>query len=69
VSLPGGPPSAYQLRASPRVDGVCTFEAIARALGIIEGGTVQRQMEEFFHIFVERVLYIRGRKWAGRICN
>lgn len=61
VILPNDKPSTYRLRVSPRQEGVCTYEAIARAVGIIEGKEVQNQMEAFFDQFVDRVLKMRGK--------
>jgi DTW domain-containing protein YfiP len=61
VILPPGPPSNYRLRTSRKEGGVCTFEAIARSLGIIEGKIVQEKLETFFDAMVERVLWTRGR--------
>jgi len=61
VILPNDKPSTYRLRISPREEGVCTYEAIARAMGIIEGKEVQQEMEAFFDKFVNRVLRMRGK--------
>ncbi len=64
VRLPPGPPSQYLLRVAPRESAVCTIEAIARALGILEGPErgpeVQAALEEIFHKMVERVRWSRG---------
>jgi DTW domain-containing protein YfiP len=60
VKLPVGAPSEFRLRREHREDGVSTFEAIARALGIIEGGIVQQELEAIFKIRVERTLWSRG---------
>jgi DTW domain-containing protein YfiP len=55
VTLPPGPPSRYTLRAITRPGAVCTFEAIARALAILEGPAIEQAMmpvlEEFFRRF------------------
>ena len=66
VRLPdGGPPSSYQLRTPPRESAVCTIEAIARALGILEGPEqgplVQATLERIFQQMVERVMWSRGK--------
>jgi DTW domain-containing protein YfiP len=37
VTLPEAGPTEYRLRAEPREGGLATLEAIARALGILEG--------------------------------
>jgi DTW domain-containing protein YfiP len=60
VTLRPGPPSEYQLRREPHPSFVCTFEAIARILGVIEGGSVQAQLETLFRKFVGRQLWSRG---------
>jgi DTW domain-containing protein YfiP len=60
VTLPPGPPSRYRLRTEPRPGGLATMEAIARAFGILEGATVQAELERVFTIMVERTLWTRG---------
>ncbi len=60
VRLPAGPPSRYRLRRHPDPTFISTFEAIARALGILEGPAVQRRLEHWFDVFVERTLWTRG---------
>jgi DTW domain-containing protein YfiP len=60
VSLPPGLPSSYRLRAASHPDGLATMEAIARALGILEGPAAQAELERVFHIMVERTLWTRG---------
>ncbi len=61
VILPNGGPSRYRLRISPRDDGVCTLEAISRALSFFEGDDVQRKIDTFFETMVSRVLWTRGK--------
>ncbi len=60
VKLPAGPPSRYRLRKEPNEQSVSTFEAIARALGVIEGAYAQRLLEDLFDMRVERTLWSRG---------
>jgi len=48
VRLPAGLPTAYRLRTSKRPQGLATFEAIARALGVIESAEVQVRLETLF---------------------
>jgi DTW domain-containing protein YfiP len=60
LALPAGPPSRYALRSEPHPDGLATYEAIARALGLIEGDAVRRAMEPAFHAMVQRTLVTRG---------
>lgn len=59
--LPAGKPTEYQLRLETKNEGLATFEAIARAMGIIEGSEVQDQMEKIFKLKVQRTLYARGK--------
>jgi DTW domain-containing protein len=61
VSLPpGGVPSRYRLRAEAHDGGLATIEAIARAMGILEGEHVQRALERVFDTMVGRTLWARG---------
>lgn len=60
LALPFGPPSSYFLRTEPMENFVCTLEAIARALGIIEGAKVQAHLENVFKVMVERTLMARS---------
>ena len=60
VTLPPGPPSIYRLRSEAHPHGLATLEAIARALGILEGPEVQEALEHVFRAMVERTLWVRG---------
>jgi DTW domain-containing protein len=60
VTLPAGPPTRYRLRAESRPDGLATIEAIARAMGILEGAHVQDAMERLLAVMVERTRGLRG---------
>jgi DTW domain-containing protein YfiP len=64
VKLPPGPPSRYRLREAPRAEAVCTLEAIARALALLEGPErgplVESHLMAAFDKMVERVLWSRG---------
>lgn len=60
VSLPPGPRSRYRLRFEPHLAGLSTLEAIARALGMLEGPDVQLALERVFETVVERALWSRG---------
>jgi DTW domain-containing protein len=59
--LPPGPPSAYRLRRRPHETGLATMEAVARALGILEGPLVEAALDRVFRAMVERTLRSRGR--------
>lgn len=64
VVLPDTGPTTYRLRAEPQEGGLATFEAIARALRILEGDAgpeIERAMLAVFHVMVERTLWMRGR--------
>ncbi len=67
ATLPVGAPSAYRLRQDPRPGHLCTLEAIARALGILEGGDVQQRLEDMLRIVVERTLWSGGRLTADAV--
>lgn len=54
VTLPPGPASRYGLRRSPRPGGLCTLEAIARALGVLEGGEIEPELLAVLDVFVAR---------------
>ena len=60
VRLPAGRETAWGIRKENQVDGLATFEAIARALGIIECAEIQKGMEELFALMVERTRQTRG---------
>ncbi|MFO0612669.1 MAG: tRNA-uridine aminocarboxypropyltransferase [Polyangiaceae bacterium] len=57
---PGEAPSAYRLRASAHDHGLATIEAIARALGVLEGEAIRTALERPFLVMVERTLWARG---------
>ncbi len=61
VHLEISKPSRYRLRTAAHENWISTFEAIARSLGIIENPEIQQRMEYFFEVFVERMLYLKGR--------
>ncbi len=58
------PPSerrtGYLLRRSEREGGLATMEAIARALGILEGEHVEHALDRVFALLVSRTLAARG---------
>jgi DTW domain-containing protein YfiP len=60
VHLPSGPPSRYRLRSHPDPLCLATFEAVARALGILEGQAIEEHLLATFERFVERALRARG---------
>ncbi len=63
VTLPSLGPSNYRLRDEPQAGGLATFEAIARALRILEADTgeaTETAMLGVFRVMVERLLWFRG---------
>ena len=63
VTLPDTGPSNYRLRAEVHEGGLATFEAIARALCILEGEAgpqIEAAMLAVFQVMVERTLWLRG---------
>lgn len=63
VFLPVGAPSMYRLRTEAHDGGLATIEAIARALGLLEGEKgprVQHALEFVFRAMVDRTLWARG---------
>lgn len=67
VKLPEGQITNYRLRRNPVLGRVCTFEAITRALGVIEGHGVQAAMESIFEKVVTRLLWSRGKIPADEV--
>jgi DTW domain-containing protein YfiP len=60
VRLPPGKATTYLLRSEPKVGGLATLEAIARAFGILEGPGFQEELESIFRKMVDRTLFSRG---------
>lgn len=60
VSLPPDEPTTYRLRAEFHDGRLATLEAIARALGILEGRHVRVALERLFDVMVARTLWMRG---------
>ncbi len=64
VTLPDLGRTEYRLRAESREGGLATLEAIARAIGILEGDAgpaIEAAMLTVFRVMVERTLWFRGR--------
>ena len=69
VRLAPGAPSAYRVRKETKSEGLATIEAIARALGVIEGvgestgsggPAIQHALEDLMRIMVERTMASRS---------
>jgi DTW domain-containing protein YfiP len=61
VKLPLGLPSEYRLKTQRHESGLCTLEAIARAIGLLESPEAQKQLELLLRVMVERTLWTRGK--------
>ncbi len=61
LNLPSGARSRFRLRkAQSDPDYLCTLEAVARALGVIEGQLVQDNLLDLLDKMVQRTLFSRG---------
>lgn len=60
IKLPTGRPSEWFIRKTVHPFALSTYEAIARAMGVIEGQAVQEKLEALFHVMVERTLKSKG---------
>jgi tRNA-uridine aminocarboxypropyltransferase len=60
VKLAPGRPSRYRLRKGPNANALCTIEAIALALEVLEGPEPRVELERLLAIMVERTLFSRG---------
>jgi DTW domain-containing protein len=65
VKLPPGTPGEWTIRKSHDPNRLSTYEAIARAYGIIESPQVQIQLETVFRLMVMRIRHTRGLKALG----
>jgi DTW domain-containing protein YfiP len=61
VRLPSIFPSHYRLRRAHAGDQLATLEAVARALGILEGPTIEAHLLRVFRTVVDRTLWSNGR--------
>ncbi len=59
VCLPEGESTRYDLRRNVRLGGLCTLEAIARALAIVESPEIESGLLALLDRFVERSRRIR----------
>ena len=69
VSLSHDEPSIYRLRFEAHSHGLATIEAVARAMGILEGMPVRREIEHVFRVMVERTLWSRGEMESEKVTN
>ena len=60
LMLEEGPPSSYRLRRHTNPQCLATFEAISRALRVLESASLADELDHCFRLFVERSLWARG---------
>jgi DTW domain-containing protein YfiP len=60
VSVSGEARLPHRLRAEAHAHGLSTIEAIARAMGVLEGDGVRRPLEAVYRSMAERTLWTRG---------
>lgn len=65
LQLPAGPKSGYVLRRRVHEAGLCTLEAIARALGALEGPEVEAELLRIFEVAMSRA--VRGRGYDSEL--
>jgi DTW domain-containing protein YfiP len=61
VTLPARGGSRYRLRQGAAPERLATMEAIAVAMGILEGPEVERRLHHLFRVMVDRTLWTNGR--------
>jgi DTW domain-containing protein YfiP len=59
--------SGYRLRQSARPGRLSTMEAIARALGVLEGTAVEEPLSHLHQVMVDRTLWTNGRLSAEAV--
>lgn len=60
VVLPRGATTEWGIRNEPKSGGLATFEAIARALGLLESREIQERLETLFRRMVRQTWEARG---------
>jgi DTW domain-containing protein YfiP len=60
VRAPAGTRSEYRLRAQAHEGDLSTLEAVARALGAVEGARVEAHLLRLHRLFVDQILWQRG---------
>ncbi len=61
LSVPNGAPSRYRLRLSEQPARLCTMEAVARALGVLESPEIEATLTTLLDTMVERSMSMRKR--------
>jgi len=66
VTLPEGPATTWGVRRETKPGGLATFEAISRAMGLLESDTVRQVMQEYFEKMVSTTFKMRGGEQPAR---
>ncbi len=66
VTLAPGEPTHWGVRRETRAAGLATYEAIARAFGVLETPELQRRMERLFSRLVRETIESRGYDRQGQ---
>jgi len=67
VSLPLEEASQYRLRHSPHPEKLSTLEAIARAMGVLEGQDLREDLLRLFAVARDRILWSQGKLPEGEV--
>jgi DTW domain-containing protein YfiP len=67
AALPAVPAAAHRLRRQVRPGRLSTLEAIARALGVLEGPFVEKPLLHILRVMVDRTLWSNGRLPTGEV--
>ena len=65
VALSPGPPTRWGIRRATRDEGLATFEAIARAFGVLSSARAQEELETLFDLMVRTTFAARGYDKGG----
>jgi DTW domain-containing protein YfiP len=61
MALPLAPEGVVRLRRNITPDRMSTLEAIALALGVLEGPDAEERILAFYNVMVQRMLHLRGK--------
>jgi DTW domain-containing protein YfiP len=67
VALPGARADGARLRTPAHPERLATLEAVALALGILEGSAVEQALMRVFRTMTERTLWTKGRLPAAEV--
>lgn len=67
IELPGPAEGQIRMRRNVFADRMSTYEAVAQAMGLIEGPEVEDRMLAFYRHAVDRMLMLRGKMKVSEI--